>query len=208
MAPEAEMLDALNWRPKPPVPSSLEFAFLTWDFEKTTPDYQYEIELPEAEFRPMYVDFVSAAYAATLDAIGDLSFPEGFGEGLGILSIVIGVFPGMKRGRETDELWSMAVAWEFDTWLERMLRINGGDVVAARELIEERCPVPDYIANAPDLKTELLNFPDDPKAPDLRILLRWMGARGWNDDRIRGIVEEHSIMLNDWFKGAHFVNYD
>ena len=92
----------------------------------------------------------------------------------------------------------MAVAWEFDTWLERMLRINGGDVVAARELIEDRCPVPDYIANMPDLKTALLNHPDDPNAPDLGILLRWMGARGWNDDRIREIVLENSILLNDW----------
>jgi hypothetical protein len=25
-----------------------------------------------------------------------------------------------------------------------------------------------------------------------------MGARGWNDDRIRQVVEENSIMLNDW----------
>ena len=208
MTSDADLIDALNWRPKPPVPSSLEFAFLAWDFEKTTPDYQYEIELPEAEFRPMYVDFVSAAYAATLDSIGDLAFPKGFGEGPGILSILIGVFPGTKCGRETDELWSMAVAWEFDTWLERMLRINGGDVVAARELIENRCPLPGYTADAAELKTKLLDNPADPKAPDLRILLRWMGVRGWNDDRVREIVQEFSIMLNDWFNGSHFVSYD
>ena len=208
MPQEAELLDALNWRPKPPVPSSLEFAFLAWDFEKPTPDYEYEVELPEADFRPLYVEFVSAAYAATLDSIGDLQFPEGFGEGPGLLSSVIGVFPGTKRGKETDELWSMAVAWEFDTWLERMLRINGGDVMAARELIEDRCPVPDYVAGTPDLNAELLTQPDDPKAPDLRILLRWMGVRGWNDDRVRAVIQEHSIMLNDWFKGSHFVDYD
>lgn len=195
-------MDALNWRPKPPVPSSLEFAFLAWDFEKPTPDHEYEVELPEADFEPMYVDFVSAAYAATLDTIGDLKFPEGFGEGPGLLTSLIGVFPGTKRGRETDELWSMAVTWEFDTWLERILRVNGGDVAAARELIENRCPVPDYIANTADLKTELLN---DPDAPDLRILLRWMGVRGWNDDRVRAVVQEHSIMLNDWHQGSPFV---
>ena len=110
MAHETELSDALNWRPKPPVPSSLEFAFLAWDFQKTTPDYEYDVELPEADFRPMYVDFVSAAYAATLDSIGDLEFPDGFGEGPGLLSSVIGVFPGTRRGRETDELWSMAIA--------------------------------------------------------------------------------------------------
>jgi len=27
-----------------------------------------------------------------------------------------------------------------------------------------------------------------------------MGRRGWNDDRVRKIVQEHSIMLNDWGK--------
>ena len=208
MGREAELLDALNWRPKPPVPSSLEFAFLVWDFEKPSPEYEYEVELPEADFRPLYVEFVSAAYAAALDTIGDLQFPEGFGEGPGLLTSVIGVLPGTKRGRETDELWSMAVAWEFDTWLERMLRINGGDVMAARELIEDRCPVPDYVAGTPDLKAALHTHPDDPKAPDLRILIRWMGNRGWNDDRVRAVIQEHSIMLNDWFKGSHFVDYD
>ena len=105
-------------------------------------------------------------------------------------------------------MWSMALAWEFDTWLERMLRINGGDVVAARELIENRCPLPGYTADAAELKTALLDSPADPKAPDLRILLRWMGVRGWNDDRVREIVQEYSIMLNDWFKGSQFVSYE
>ena len=208
MTLEAELLDALGWRPKPPVPSSLEFAFLAWDFEKTTPEYEYEVELPEADFRPLYVDFVSAAYAAALDSIGDLKFPEGFGEGRGLISSVMGVLPGTKRGSETDELWSMAVAWEFDTWLERILRTNGGDVVSARELIESQCPLPAFVSESPDLAAELLNDPKDPKAPDLRILVRWMGIRGWNDDRVRLIVQEHSILLNDWFKGSHFVSYD
>jgi hypothetical protein len=205
---EAELLDALGWRPKPPVPSSLELALLVWDFQKESPDYEYEVDLPEADFRPMYVEFVSAAYAAALDSIGDLKFPERFGKGSGLLSSMIGVLPGTKHGNETDELWSMAVAWEFDTWLERMLRINGGDVTAARELIENHCPIPDYVADSQDLTSDLLVDPDDSKAPDLRILLRWMGTRGWNDDRIREIVQEYSIMLNDWFKGSHFVSYE
>ncbi|MDP6667805.1 MAG: hypothetical protein QF357_10485 [Dehalococcoidia bacterium] len=205
MAREAELIDALDWRPSPPVPSSLEFAFLAWDFEKPTPEYEYEVELPGADFEPMYVDFVSAAYAAALDTIGDLRFPEGFGKGPGLLASLLGILPGTKRGRETDELWSMAVSWEFDTWLERILRINEGDIAAARTLIEDRCPVPGYIADTPDLKTELLNYPDDPNAPDLRMLLRWMGVRGWNDDRVRAIVQEHSIMLNDWHQASPFA---
>ncbi|MDA1279503.1 MAG: hypothetical protein O3B95_05600, partial [Chloroflexi bacterium] len=198
MARDTELLDALVWRPSPPVASSLEFAFLAWDFEKPTPAFQYAVELPEAKFKPMYADFVSAAYAATLDTIGDLTFPPNFGKGPGLLAKIKGFFPGMKSGRETDELWSLAVTWEFDTWLERILRINGGVMAAARELIEDRCPVPDYISTAPDLKAELLNYPDDPNTPDVRVLLRWMGIRGWDDDRIRKIVQENSIMLNDW----------
>ena len=205
MTREAELLDALNWRPSPPVPSTLEFAFLAWDFEKPTPQFTYDVELPEADFKPMYVDFVSVAYAATLDVIGDLKFPPKFGMGPGLIGTLKGLFPGMERGRETDELWSLAVAWEFDTWLERILRINGGDVAAARELIEGRCPVPEYIATAPVVKTELLNYPDDAKAPDSRLLLRWMGVRGWNDDRVREIVQENSIMLNDWQQSSPFT---
>jgi hypothetical protein len=92
----------------------------------------------------------------------------------------------------------LAISWEFDIWLERILRINNGDILAARELIEEKCPVPDYVGGMPDLKTDLLMPPDDPAIPDTRLLLRWMGVRGWNDDRIREIVQENSIILNDW----------
>lgn len=205
MAREAELLDALGWRPKPPVPSSLKFALLAWDFEKTTPEYEYEVELPEADYKPMYVEFVSAAYAAALDTIGDLQIPDGFGESPGIISNLIGILPGTSRGTEADELWAMAVAWEFDTWLERILRLNGGDVDAARLLAEDRCPVPPYVANMPDLKTELLNYPSYSDEPDTRILLRWMGVRGWNDDRVREIVQEHSIMLNDWGHASPFL---
>lgn len=198
MARDAELLAALSWRPSPPNPATLEFAFLAWDFELPTPEYEYEVELPDSHFDPMYVDFVSAAYAAALDVVGDLTIPSDYGQKPALLKQIVGLFPGTKRGTEGWELWSLAVAWEFDTWLERILRINGGYVSGARELIEDRCPVPDYVANAPDLKTELLNYPDDANAPDLRMLLRWMGVRGWNDDRIREIVLENSIMLNDW----------
>lgn len=198
MAYEAELLDALLWRPSPPKPSTLEFALLAWDFEKPTPDFEYTVELPEADFDPMYFDFVSAAYAAVLDVIGDLRIPENFGNGPGLLATLIGLLPGTKSGNETDEIWSMAVTWEFDTWLERILRINGGDVVSARELIEDRCSVPEYVGSTPHLKTELLNYPDNEAEPDIRLLLRWMGIRGWNDDRVRGVVQENSIMLNDW----------
>jgi len=60
--------------------------------------------------------------------------------------------------------------------------------------------VPNYIASHSTLKTELLNYPDDESAPDLRLILRWMGRRGWNDDRVRKIVQENSILLNDWAK--------
>ena len=108
------------------------------------------------------------------------------------------MFPGTRRGTEGRELWALAISWEFDTWLERILRINNGDVPAARQLIEDRWSVPDYVGNTPDLKAELLNCPDNPNAPDRQLLLRWMGIRGWNDDRIREIVLENSIMLNDW----------
>ena len=73
---------------------------------------------------------------------------------------------------------------------------------SARALIEDRCPIPDFVGNTPDLKTELLNYPDDANEPDLRMVLRWMGTRGWNDDRIREIVVENSIMLNDWHNSA------
>ena len=198
MAREAELIAALDWRPSPPSPATLEFALLAWDFELETPDYEYQVELPDAEFAPMYVDFVSAAYAAVLDVVGDLAVPSKLGQRPSVLKQLKGLFPGTKRGTEGRELWTLAVAWEFDTWLERILRINGGDVAAARTLIEDRCPVPDYVGSTPDLKTELLNFPDDPSVPDVRMVLRWMGARGWNDDRVRSIVQENSIMLNDW----------
>ncbi len=198
MPRDAELLAALSWRPTPPTPATLEFALLAWDFELETPEYEYEVELPEADFEPMYVDFVSAAYAAVLNVVGDLTIPEKYGQKPGLLKRFIGLFPGTRRGTEGRELWALAVAWEFDTWLERILRINDGDVAAARTLVEDRCPVPDYVGNTPDLKTELLNYPDDPGTPDLRILLRWMGVRGWNDDRIREIVLENSITLNDW----------
>jgi hypothetical protein len=198
MAREAELIAALDWRPSPPSPATLEFALLAWDFELETPDYEYQVELPDAEFAPMYVDFVSAAYAAVLDVVGDLAVPSKLGQRPSVLKQLKGLFPGTKRGTEGRELWILAVAWEFDTWLERILRINGGDVATARTLIEDRCPVPDYVGSTPDLKTELLNFPDDPSVPDVRMVLRWMGARGWNDDRVRSIVQENSIMLNDW----------
>jgi hypothetical protein len=198
MPQDAIILDAITWRPSPPAPATLEFALLAWDFERPTPDYEYEVELPEAAYAPMYVDFVSAAYAAALDVIGDLKIPDKYGHRPGMIASVIGLFPGTKRGTEEHELWEMAITWEFDTWLERILRINGGDVAAARQLIEDRCPVPDYVGTSPDLKAELLNYPDNPNAPDRQLLLRWMGIRGWNDDRIREIVLEHSIMLNDW----------
>ncbi len=200
MPRDTELTEALSWRPSPPTPSTLEFALLAWDFELETPDYEYEVELPEseAEYEPMYVDFVSAAYAAVLDVVGDLTIPTKYGQKPGLLKRFIGLFPGTRRGTEGRELWSLAVAWEFDTWLERVLRINGGDVVAARELIENRCAVPDYVGKNPELKTSLLNFPEDASAPDPQWVLRWMGARGWNDNRILEIVEEHSIMLNDW----------
>jgi hypothetical protein len=198
MAREAEIIAALDWRPSPPSPATLEFALLAWDFELETPDYEYQVELPDAEFAPMYVDFVSAAYAAVLDVVGDLAVPSKLGQRPSVLKQLKGLFPGTKRGTEGRELWILAVAWEFDTWLERILRINGGDVATARTLIEDRCPVPDYVGSTPDLKTELLNFPDDPSVPDVRMVLRWMGARGWNDDRVRSIVQENSIMLNDW----------
>jgi hypothetical protein len=195
---EVQLTEALSWRPTPPTPSTIEFARLAWDFELPTPDYEYTVELPDAEFEPMYVDFVSAAYAAVLDVVGDLKIPTNFSRKPSLIRRFIGLFPGTKRGTEGRELWTLAVAWEFDTWLERILRINGGDVPAARSIIEDRCPVPDYVGKTPSLKTELLNFPDDANKPDLRIMLRWMGARGWNDDRIRQVVEENSIMLNDW----------
>jgi hypothetical protein len=198
MAREAELIAALDWRPSPPSPATLEFALLAWDFELETPDYEYQVELPDAEFAPMYVDFVSAAYAAVLDVVGDLAVPSKLGQRPSVLKQLKGLFPGTKRGTEGRELWTLAVAWEFDTWFERILRINGGDVATARKLIEDRCPVPDYVGSTPDLKTELLNFPDDPSVPDVRMVLRWMGARGWNDDRVRSIVQENSIMLNDW----------
>ena len=198
MTQEAELINALSWRPKPPVPSTLEFALLAWDFELETPDYEYEVELPESDFAPMYVDFVSAAYAAVLDVVGDLTIPRKYGQKPGLLKRFVGLFPGTKRGTEGRELWTLAISWEFDTWLERILRINGGDVIAARELIEAECSVPDYVGSAPDLKTELLIEPSKPATPDMRLLLRWMGKRGWNDDRIREIVEDNSIMLNDW----------
>lgn len=198
MAREAELIAALGWRPSPPSPATLEFALLAWDFELETPDYEYQVELPDADFSPMYVDFVSAAYAAVLYVVGDLVVPANLGQKPSLLKQFKGLFPGTKRGTEGRELWSLAIAWEFDTWLERILRINGGDVAAARTLIEDRCPVPDYVGSTPDLKTELLNFPDDPSVPDVRMVLRWMGARGWNDDRVRSIVQENSIMLNDW----------
>jgi len=198
MARDAELLAALSWRPTPPTPATLEFALLAWDFELETPEYEYEVELPVADYEPMYVDFVSAAYAAVLDVVGNLKIPKKYGQKPGLMKRFIGLFPGTKRGTEGRELWTLAVAWEFDTWLERILRINGGDVIAARKLIEDRCPVPDYVGKSPDLKTELLNFPDVVNAPDMRMVLRWMGARGWNDDRIREIVVENSIMLNDW----------
>ncbi len=206
MARDAELLDALSWRPKPPVPSTIEFALLAWDFELETPEYEYEVELPEANFEPLYVDFVSAAYAAVLDVVGDLTIPRKYGQRPRLLKRFTGLFPGTRRGTEGRELWALAVTWEFDTWFERVLRINDGDVVGARELVEKRCPVPDYIATSSDLKTELLNYPGDANIPDLRILLRWMGARGWNDDRIREIVEEHSIMLNDWDNSPFSAN--
>jgi len=198
MSRDVKLLEALSWRPTPPTPATLEFALLAWDFELETPDYEYTVELPAADFEPMYVDFVSAAYAPVLDVVGDLNIPRTYGQKPGILKRLVGLFPGTKRGTEGRELWTLAVAWEFDTWLERILRINGGDVEAARTLLEDRCPVPDYVGSTPDLKTELLNYPDDASAPDVRMLLRWMGARGWNDDRIREIVQENSIMLNDW----------
>jgi hypothetical protein len=198
MTLDSQLTEALRWRPTPPTPATIEFALLAWDFELETPEYTYDVELPDAEYAPMYVDFVSAAYAAVLDVVGDLRIPGTYGQKPGLLKRFIGIFPGTKRGTEGRELWALAVAWEFDTWLERILRINGGDVEAARALIEDRCPVPDYVGSTPDLKTELLNFPDDSKVPDPRLLLRWMGVRGWNDDRIRLIVEENSIMLNDW----------
>ena len=102
-------------------------------------------------------------------------------------------------------MWTLAVAWEFDTWLERILRINSGDVAAARDLIENNCPVPDYVGADSDLKAELLNFPDEPSAADSQMLLRWMGKRGWNDDRIREIVQENSIVLNDWNTNSPFI---
>lgn len=200
MSTEIEVIKALDWKPSPPQPATIEFAMLAWDFEKPTPEYTYEIELPPASFEPLYYDFVSAAYAATLHSIGDLRFPASYGESPGILKRITGLFPGTERGTEIDEIWDLAVAWEFDTWLERILRINGGDVGAARELIEGQCPVPDYIASHSTLKTELLNYPDDESAPDLRLILRWMGRRGWNDDRVRKIVQENSILLNDWAK--------
>ncbi|HJP28130.1 MAG TPA: hypothetical protein QF694_04900 [Dehalococcoidia bacterium] len=202
MPREVELLEALSWRPAPPTPATLEFALLAWDFELETPDYEYEVELPEADFEPMYVDFVSASYAAALNAVGDLKIPGKYGEKPGLLKRFTGLFPGTRRGTEGCELWTLAVAWEFDTWLERILRINGGDVAAARALIEDRCPIPDFVGNTPDLKTELLNYPDDANEPDLRMVLRWMGTRGWNDDRIREIVVENSIMLNDWHNSA------
>jgi hypothetical protein len=198
MPSDSQLIDALSWRPTPPNPATLEFALLAWDFELETPDYEYRVELPEADFAPMYVDFVSAAYAAVLDVVGDLNIPSKYGQKPGLLKRFIGIFPGTQRGTEGSELWALAIAWEFDTWLERILRINGGDVDSAGTLIEERCPVPDYVGSVPDLKTELLNYPDDSNAPDARLLLRWMGVRGWNDDRIRLIVEENSIILNDW----------
>jgi hypothetical protein len=198
MSQEIELRTALNWKPSPPNPATLEFALLAWDFELETPDYEYEVELPEADFAPMYVDFVSAAYAAVLEVVGDLRIPRTYGKKPGLLKRFKGVFPGTKRGTEGRELWSLAVAWEFDTWLERILRLNGGDVPGARDLIENGSPIPDYVGKSPDLKIDLLNFPDDPSRPDSQIILRWMGARGWNDDRIREIVEENSIMLNDW----------
>jgi hypothetical protein len=202
---DAELIDALGWRPKPPVPATIEFAYLTWDFERPTPEYEYEVELPESEFEPMYVDFVSAAYAAVLDVVGNLVIPRKYGQRPGLLKRFIGLFPGTRRGTEGRELWTLAVAWEFDTWLERILRINRGDVVAARELIEAQCPVPDYVGTVPDLKTELLIVPEDPATPDTRLLLRWMGKRGWNDDRIREIVQENSILLNDWNQSSPFI---
>ena len=205
MSQEAELIDALSWRPKPPLPATIEFALSAWDFELETPEYKYEVELPESEFKPMYVDFVSAAYAAVLDVVGNLVIPQKYGQKPGLLKQLIGVFPGTKRGTECRELWTLAVAWEFDTWLERILRINGGDVVAARELIESQCPVPDYVGAVSDLKTQLLIVPDDPSIPDTRLLLRWMGKRGWNDDRIHEIVQENSIMLNDWDTNSPFI---
>lgn len=205
MSQDAELINALDWRPEPPVPATIEFALLAWDFELETPEYEYEVDLPESEFKPMYVDFVSAAYAAVLDVVGNLVIPQKYGKKPGLLKRFIGVFPGTKRGTEGRELWTLAVAWEFDTWLERILRINGGDVEAARELIENNCPVPAYVGVDSDLKAELLNFPDDPTAPDSQMLLRWMGKRGWNDDRIREIVQENSIMLNDWQVNSPFI---
>ena len=198
MTRDAELLAALNWRPSPPSPATLEFALLAWDFELETPDYKYEVELPEADYAPMYVDFVSAAYAAVLNVVGDLTIPSTLGQKPNLLKRFKGLFPGTKRGTEGRELWALAIAWEFDTWLERILRINGGDVAAARTLIEDRCPVPNYVGSTPSLKTELLNFPDEPGTPDIRMILRWMGARGWDDDRVRTIVQENSITLNDW----------
>jgi len=206
MPRDAELLAALSWRPTPPTPATLEFALLAWDFELETPDYEYKVELPEAEgdFDPMYVDFVSAAYAAILDVAGDLKIPEKLGQKPGLIKRFTGLFPGTKRGTEGRELWTLAVAWEFDTWLERILRINGGDMVAARTLIEDRCPVPDYVAKSSDLKAELLNYPDVVNAPDMRMVLRWMGARGWNDDQIRAIVVENSIMLNAWHNSPFY----
>ncbi len=205
MARDAELLEALSWRPKPPVPATLEFALLAWDFELETPDYEYEVELPEADFEPMYVDFVSAAYAAVLDVVGDLRIPRKYGKKPGLFKRFIGLFPGTRRGTEGRELWALAVTWEFDTWLERILRINGGDVAGAREVVEAQCPVPDYVGSNPELKTELLFNPSDTTTPDTRLLLRWMGIRGWNDDRIREIVVENSIMLNDWEQNSPFI---
>jgi hypothetical protein len=202
---EAELIDALSWRPKPPIPATIEFALSAWDFELETPEYTYEVDLPESEFKPMYVDFVSAAYAAVLDVVGNLVIPEKYGKKPGLLTQIIGVFPGTRRGTEGRELWTLAVAWEFDTWLERILRINGGDVAAARDLIENNCPVPDYLGADSDLKAELINFPDEPSAADSQMLLRWMGKRGWNDDRIREIVQENSIVLNDWNTNSPFI---
>jgi len=202
---DAELIDALDWQPKPPVPATIEFALSAWDFELETPEYEYEVELPEAEFKPMYVNFVSAAYAAVLDVVGNLTVPEKYGKKPGLLKRFVGVFPGTKRGTEGRELWTLAVAWEFDTWLERILRINGGNVAAARELIENNCPVPKYVGVDSDLKAELLNFPYDSGAPDSQMLLRWMGKRGWNDDQIREIVQENSIMLNDWQVNSPFI---